>query len=417
MTYLAPRQGQFAMVLLLSFCLQVGVFVTSSYRTLKTQETNLSETLITAISEEISTPLLVGDRVSLSVIANRYHNDPFVGYVGIYDRDGELVLPVGRDDAQEGKQAAVTANGQVLGEVVIKPTPISRASIVSEHWVFLLTMLGGHGILWLLYGHIARPTQQLYDDIRRRTRQQLLAAGVVGDASHQTNTKKAEPSPLTHYFNQLGGNNATTPPSNDDKDTPTPASGALVVQLAYKDKDGLLSALADAHAQRYFALCDELLQKTLKQLLLTPSLSGVTQDTQVSFSASGTFVSLVKKDAVVDDAKLVLASAMFAKLMVLVGETVYQKHRELKYFALPIKAVVCEPQSQTHARQLLEHRRDECLVMLPKAKATHLTQSLNITPLEDPKSVYERQSYVLGELSSTLAGQLTRLRGQILTEK
>lgn len=406
MTYLAPRQGQFAMVLLLGFCLQVGVFIASGYATLKAQEARLAEARLASLKEELKTPLLVGDRISLSVIASRYESDPFVGYVGIYDSDGTLLVPAGLDDGQDGKQVSVDESGRRLGQVLIKPTKVSLGRVVSGHWAFLLVMLGFHVVLWMLYGYIARPSKALYDSIKSRTRQELLAAGVLD------NTAKADPiDDSTKQADAMASGRTVA------QDTPAPTDTALVVQLAYKDKDGLLSLLAEQEALRYFALCDELLQKTLKQLFATPAMAGVVLDQKTAFVAEGAFVSFIKKDAMVDDGKLVQVATTFANLFVLIAQTVYEKHRELSYFALPVKAVVCEATSLIHAKKLLAYHSAPCLVMLPTAKAKTLTQVVNIAPINDPKSVYERQSYVIGEPSPSLTSQLTRLRKQVLDDK
>lgn len=429
--YSAPRQGQFAAVLLVSFCLHITAFVASNERVLKQQENTVSEIFLAKIAEEITTPLAVGDKVSLAVIANRYDTDPAISYVAIYDKDETLLVPVGQDNANAGKETLVTNNGQVLGKVLLKTTPVNRAQMVSSHWLFLCATLVLHLMLWFIYGYIARPTQQMYDKIAQNVRKNLLTSGILPTAPDNQNTQAdtqttptSQATSTNNVATYLQGKLTTATSDNSStphQATPTTTSNAdtngLMVWMQFNDKHNVLPLLVEEEAVRYFALCDELLTKMLSVLLAQPNLSGVVLTKCTPFTRQGAGVYLDKKSADVADTKLVLAAAMLSKLAVLVADVVYKKHRELGYFALPMQAVACQADELAYAQKLLRQHSENSLVMLAKAKVAPLATLMNIAPFSAPSSIYERNCYAITALSDTLAATLTKLRKQTLSQQ
>ena len=173
MTYLAPRQGIFAAIVLASLVLHLLFFVISAERGISAQNQQAVERSVMMLSQEIAAPLAAYDRVSMSVIAEPYVDEPMIAYVGIYDSQGGVLVPLGESAEGYRAEEVVTSGDQVLGKVVVQAKTVSRAEILSGNWVFLLSVIGLHIILWLIYGYVARPTEDLKAQIAKDVRTEL----------------------------------------------------------------------------------------------------------------------------------------------------------------------------------------------------------------------------------------------------
>nr|WP_261871144.1 hypothetical protein [Psychrobacter sp. JCM 18901] len=94
MTYLAPRQGLFAIILLVSFCLQTLLLVISTDQQLSNSRALKGEQMVAQLIDEARLSLENKDRVSLSVIANRYTSEQDVTRILIKDNNDDILVPV-----------------------------------------------------------------------------------------------------------------------------------------------------------------------------------------------------------------------------------------------------------------------------------------------------------------------------------
>ena len=97
MTYFAPRQGLFAIVMFISLSLQLLAFVVAQeYRINQQNQDGVKHDTI-LIAEEMSIPLNANDRVSLSVIAEHFIKDDSIDFVGVYNNENQLLVSVGKE--------------------------------------------------------------------------------------------------------------------------------------------------------------------------------------------------------------------------------------------------------------------------------------------------------------------------------
>lgn len=82
MTYLAPRQGIFAAIVLTSLVLHLLFFAISTERSIAAQNQAVVDRSIATLSQELAAPLSAYDRVSMSVIMEPYAKEEAIGYVG-----------------------------------------------------------------------------------------------------------------------------------------------------------------------------------------------------------------------------------------------------------------------------------------------------------------------------------------------
>lgn len=446
MTYLAPRQGRFAFVILCSFCLHVLFFVISAEQSLENRDKAVAQTFLTQLSDEATVPLSVHDDVSLAVIAERVLADPSVAYVAFYNDKNELVVPVGDKVVGTAVETSIHEGDRVLGKVVIQTTPISRARLMSEYWLFLLSALIIHSLVWLVYGYIARPTKRLQAEIARDVRESLLAQQLLpqqstpNEPSAPTQTPSVKPDTPAHSSKstvqsflrtklkgdkqpkpadvsadtaQALAQDGDTPSQEADtaQDTISSETNNMTVQVAFVDKHGLLNMLIEERGQVYFSLCNQMLQKILVVVSTHPDFAGVHIAQTVSLDEHGTHIYLEKHS---ETANLARAGAILTKLIVLVGQVVYQRHRELGLFALPLKAIASDDTRLLIAQKVLE-KHHEALILMNAKDVDVVATMMNLTALPSPVGIYEKECRILGAVSEQLANTLLELRRQVLS--
>ena len=119
------------------FCIYY-FFVISAERGISTQNQQAVERSVMMLSQEIAAPLAAYDRVSMSVIAEPYVDEPMIAYVGIYDSQGGVLVPLGESAEGYRAEEVVISGDQVLGKVVVQAKTVSRAKILSGNWVFFI---------------------------------------------------------------------------------------------------------------------------------------------------------------------------------------------------------------------------------------------------------------------------------------
>ena len=140
MTYLAPRQGLFAIIVLVSFCLQTLLLVISTDQQLTKNREQKGEQTIAQLLDESRLSLENKDRVSLSVIANRYTSEQDIASLVIKDGKGEVLVPVGNAPMQKGITLTqiATEGDAVIGSVALTLKDISKGEIIAMQWPFVI---------------------------------------------------------------------------------------------------------------------------------------------------------------------------------------------------------------------------------------------------------------------------------------
>jgi len=371
MTYLAPRQGLFAIILLVSFCLQTLLLVISTDQQLSNSRALKGEQMVAQLIDEARLSLENKDRVSLSVIANRYTSEQDVTRILIKDNNDDILVPVGNAPMQQGDTIRqIATNGDaVIGSVALTLKDVSKGEIIAMQWPFVIGTMLLHLLLWLIYGYLARPTkeqinalsrdiQELYRDQYRPVDQrgydrELERQSTGQSASHLAdsqvatdNTVNATDDEVTNarkfnvhnevneYLrtqqNQETGNDtdnlvsagegseiadtdgvASQAASHTSKLSATRSVDSVKVQIVFHDEFNMLERLAPAQRLPYLALCTQLLNQAVTELLRQPLLLGVSAMNEAHFEDNGASVVLKADNS---HAKVALAGVMLAKL-------------------------------------------------------------------------------------------------------
>lgn len=87
------------------------------------------------------------DRISLSVLANRYQVDEDVAKLVITDPNNHTLVQTGQAQNDTGQviDKPIIQNNQVLGHAIITMKAVSKGEIVSSQWLFILGSAILHG--------------------------------------------------------------------------------------------------------------------------------------------------------------------------------------------------------------------------------------------------------------------------------
>lgn len=503
MTYTAPRQGLFAIIILISFILHSVLMVFSLEQQLNANREHKAKQLISELAETTGVALYQDDRVSLSVIADRLGNDIDVTRLTLLDNAGNILAQTGNAPLQAGTtyHKPVLLQNNKVGDVELTIKRTSKGEMVKTLWPFELGALIVHLLIWLLYGHIARPTKgqlqrlsrdihdyyvlhydmanndmannqqhggvhfsyddrhdgtpntdnntanpsvnessppatsqpdhgHVYDDVSSQVSRFLKRGQFKPNTQKDTDqnspptdnplANKAQPSSWqdstkhqTHQQNLVNPNGA-----KQTRHIPTNTDTPIVVAFMFADEHRLLSKLSPQIAQPYLTLCNDLLQTASLELLQQPSFQGVQLQSLEHFAINhpARITLNVKQGFDNANSKLAQASVMLAMLCMMLNKIIFDRHRELKRFALPINATIAHTEQSDGIVHLLKGRFQEhqTYVLLPTQELTQIQQRIQLTQLNNPKSVYERECRrIIGADDDTI-NRLTSLRNDIM---
>ena len=481
MTYLAPRQGLFAIIVLVSFCLQTLLLVISTDHQLNKSRVQKGEQMVAQLIDEARLSLENQDRVSLSVIANRYTSEQDVARLVIKDNKNNILVPVGNAPLQQGDTIRqIATNGDaVIGSVALTLKEVSFGEIITMQWPFVISSLILHLFLWLLYGYVARPTkeqintlsrdiQDLYRDQYHHTQTRAGVASDVdenaradmspyGDAdspaslddtattprksvstaaihnelnaylkAQQTQNKaaadgadsdsqheSAEPIGANQGDDVSLGDETAVSTTTSTKLSDTRSFDHIRVQFMFHDEYNMLERLAPEIRTPYLALCSQLLQQAVTELLKLPLLLGVSAINEPRFDEQGAYVELRADNSY---AKVALAGVMLGKLYLMLNKIIYAKHIELSRFALSAKVGVSDEAQSEAMRQLInnEKRKDQLLILLPAAGRKQIASRVQMLSLKRPTTVYERECAVFEGGNDEMIQRLAAVRNAVL---
>ena len=474
MTYLAPRQGLFAIILLVSFCLQTLLLVISTDQQLSKSRALKGEQMVAQLIDEARLSLENKDRVSLSVIANRYTSEQDVTRILIKDNNDDILVPVGNAPMQQGDTIRqIATNGDsVIGSVSLTLKDISKGEIIAMQWPFVIGTMLLHLLLWLVYGYLARPTKEqinaLSRDIQDLHREQYMqidqrnydrelerrttdtdrgtseySVESATDGQPSSARKLDVHSEVNQYLrtqqNQdaTGSNNQPINDTTGERTEHDAADGAQTdissahkagsasrlsatrsfdsvrVQIVFHDEFNMLERLAPAQRLPYLALCTQLLNQAVTELLKQPLLLGVSAMNEPRFDDTGASV-LLKADN--SHAKVALAGVMLGKLYLMLNKIIHDKHIELSRFALPAKAGVSDDAQAQAMTQLLHSvgKKEQMLILLPNAGLKQISHHVQVQSIMRPTTVYERECAVFDGGNDSMIQRLADVRNAVL---
>ena len=157
----APRQGLFASLLIISFALHTFLMVIATTHQLNANRANQGQLMTSQLVADSLSELEPANTVSLALLANRYATNPSVASIRILDAQKQVLATSGLAKTRQGEVFVRDAlqNEKKVGSIEITLIKPSIGEILRTQWLAILISLIIHGLIWLAYRAIARPTR------------------------------------------------------------------------------------------------------------------------------------------------------------------------------------------------------------------------------------------------------------------
>lgn len=458
MTHFAPRQGFFAVILLLSLCAHILLLVFSVEKAQQYDRYTKGNQIVNQLIQEATLALASQDRVSLSVITNRYQTDNEVAKLTISDADNNVLVQMGQAQTQTGQVIDKTINqdNKLLGHLTVTMKDVSKGEIISSQWLFVLGSAIIHAFLLLIYSYMARPTKEQLQAIGEKVQQRMvLSRGVphsvvipnqatssdkpINPIDSEKNKKDITQFLQTNPLNNPQNNQQFGEENSDDTlasqtDNSQPMATVLeqgsvielvalkepevsILQVQFFDEYDLFDKVAPEIAMPYLQLCDELLRQTCQAIFVDNPVDISRQINRVMvskierFNKEGANIELKGEKS-----QIALLAVLVGKLFIILNQVVYEKHRELGRFALPVRVGVSLASQQTEVQKLLNShiKMDSVLMLFSSDMLKTLDTKVQLKNNRNPTTLSERQMVWYDGMAEQLIKNLIDKRNTIL---
>ncbi len=370
------------------------------------------------LADDSLASMLPVDTVSLALLANRYSSRPDVASLKVLASDGRVLTTGGGAPTRAGEvfHKKILLDKQAIGEIELTLIQPSIGEIIRSQWLPLLISLIVHGLLWLLYRVVARPTRREYlaTLARERQLQEQVATLKLSVETAQQNAVIVQA--LAQQKKETGaaakqGEQAKLPSGSH-----TPS--AFVLHIGFADPKQLLGTLSPGLARPYFSLCQTLLEQAIEQAKHQMQLPGLECNVLQAFGESGAVVS-INHNGSESSKKAPLFLVKLAKLFNELTDIVYRRHREIKRFALHTRCAVAEQQkdhpAQALAQGLILHvGSNELALHLSDEQVLLVQQHFQLVPLTNPTDAQTREALMVIAMNVECAKFVAQARDRIL---
>lgn len=356
--------------------------------------------------------------VSLALVANRYATNPSIASIRILDANKQVLATSGMAKTRQGEVFVRDAlqNEKKVGTVEITLIQPSIGEILRTQWLAILASLFIHGLIWLAYRAIARPTRSEYlarinqenhlkHEIQRLTQALALekqnTVTLVAQAQQQA---KAQPKSRIEK--------SSTDQAQFDHQT-------VALNIQFYDPKQLLSSVNQSVSVPYFKLCQLFLDKSIdlcaKHYQLDVAQIRVIQE----FNAEGATLSTTSEHAHALEC-LMMVGAVFQ----LLADVLYKRYREDKRFALQTRGAVASAVDAMQldaieaAKRLTQHlHAKEAALHLNHEQLKTVQNSYELVIMPNPSNIMTRHAFMINGMNEQCATLAQDLRTEILMGK
>lgn len=356
--------------------------------------------------------------VSLALVANRYATNPSIASIRILDANKQVLATSGMAKTRQGEVFVRDAlqNEKKVGTVEITLIQPSIGEILRTQWLAILASLFIHGLIWLAYRAIARPTRSEYlarinqenhlkHEIQRLTQALALekqnTVTLVAQAQQQA---KAQPKSRIEK--------SSTDQAQFDHQT-------VALNIQFYDPKQLLSSVNQSVSVPYFKLCQLFLDKSIdlcaKHYQLDVAQIRVVQE----FNAEGATLSTTSEHAHALEC-LMMVGAVFQ----LLADVLYKRYREDKRFALQTRGAVASAVDAMQldaieaAKRLTQHlHAKEAALHLNHEQLKTVQNSYELVIMPNPSNIMTRHAFMINGMNEQCATLAQDLRTEILMGK
>ncbi|WP_333975735.1 hypothetical protein [Acinetobacter colistiniresistens] len=414
----APRQGLFASLLIVSFALHTFLLVIATTHQLNENRASQGQLMTSQLVADTLSELEPANTVSLALVANRYATNPSVASIRILDTNKQVLATSGMAKTRQGEVFVRDAlqNEKKVGTVEITLIQPSIGEILRTQWLAILVSLFIHGLIWLAYRAIARPTRSEYlakinqenhlkHEIQRLTQALALekqnAVTLVAQAQQQA---KAQAKPRIEK-------NPVESVALDDH--------ALALNIQFYDPKQLLNSVNQSVSVPYFKLCQLFLDKSIDLCAKHYQIDAAQIQVVQEFNADGASLATTSEKTHALEC-LMMVGAVFQ----LLADVLYKRYREDKRFALQTRGAVASAVDAMQldaleaAKRLAQHlHAKEAALHLNHEQLKTIQNNYELVAMPNPSNIMTRHAFMINGMNEECATLAQTLRTEILMGK
>ncbi|WOE28890.1 hypothetical protein [Acinetobacter towneri] len=412
----APRQGLFASLLIVSFAFHTFLLVLATTHQLNENRANQGQLMTSQLVTDSLSELEPANTVSLALLVNRYATNPSIASIRILDAQNQILATGGQSRTREGEVFVRDAiiNEKKVGSIEITLIQPSIGEILRTQWLATLLSLLVHGLLWLAYRAIARPSRSEYlarinNESRLKHELQLLTQALEQE-KHQTALALAQAQQQPKPVMSPKANKAIEQSQEQNN---------IALNIQFYDPKQLLDTVTQSVSVPYFSLCQIFLNKSIELCVQHYKLNRSDIQTVQPFHEDGATLSIAANTP-----NAAACMAMIGTVFQLLSEVLYKRYREEKRFVLQTRsglstAVEAMQLSAVQAAERLVHQLSarENAVHLPNELLDELSTHYELVSMPNPTNVLMRHAFMVNGMDSQSAELAQSLRTEILKGK
>lgn len=412
----APRQGLFASLLIVSFAFHTFLLVLATTHQLNENRANQGQLMTSQLVTDSLSELEPVNTVSLALLVNRYATNPSIASIRILDAQNQVLATGGQSRTREGEVFVRDAiiNEKKVGSIEITLIQPSIGEILRTQWLATLLSLLVHGLLWLAYRAIARPSRSEYlarinNESRLKHELQLLTQALEQE-KHQTALALAQAQQQPKPVMSPKANKAIEQSQEQNN---------IALNIQFYDPKQLLDTVTQSVSVPYFSLCQIFLNKSIELCVQHYKLNRSDIQTVQPFHEDGATLSIAANTP-----NAAACMAMIGTVFQLLSEVLYKRYREEKRFVLQTRsglstAVEAMQLSAVQAAERLVHQLSarENAVHLPNELLDELSTHYELVSMPNPTNVLMRHAFMVNGMDSQSAELAQSLRTEILKGK
>ena len=412
----APRQGLFASLLIVSFAFHTFLLVLATTHQLNENRANQGQLMTSQLVTDSLSELEPANTVSLALLVNRYATNPSIASIRILDAKNQVLATGGQSRTREGEVFVRDAivNEKKVGTIEITLIKPSIGEILRTQWLAILLSLLVHGLLWLAYRAIARPSRSEYlarinNESRLKHELQLLTQALEQE-KHQTALALAQVQQQPKPVMSPKANKAIEQSQDQNN---------IALNIQFYDPKQLLDTVTQSVSVPYFSLCQIFLNKSIELCVQHYKLNRSDIQTVQPFHEDGATLSIAANTP-----NAAACMAMIGTVFQLLSEVLYKRYREEKRFVLQTRsglstAVEAMQLSAVQAAERLVHQLSarENAVHLPNELLDQLSAHYELVSMPNPTNVLMRHAFMVNGMDSQSAELAHSLRTEILKGK
>ena len=412
----APRQGLFASLLIVSFAFHTFLLVLATTHQLNENRANQGQLMTSQLVTDSLSELEPANTVSLALLVNRYATNPSIASIRILDAKNQVLATGGQSRTREGEVFVRDAivNEKKVGTIEITLIKPSIGEILRTQWLAILLSLLVHGLLWLAYRAIARPSRSEYlarinNESRLKHELQLLTQALEQE-KHQTALALAQAQQQPKPVMSPKANKAIEQSQDQNN---------IALNIQFYDPKQLLDTVTQSVSVPYFSLCQIFLNKSIELCVQHYKLNRSDIQTVQPFHEDGATLSIAANTP-----NAAACMAMIGTVFQLLSEVLYKRYREEKRFVLQTRsglstAVEAMQLSAVQAAERLVHQLSarENAVHLPNELLDQLSAHYELVSMPNPTNVLMRHAFMVNGMDSQSAELAQSLRTEILKGK